>query len=1028
MDASARILVTGGNGFLGSHLAKALHDKGHFVRIFDISPTPCIGGTICNEFMLGNACDLDTCRSAMKDINVVLHLAANVSHHPEHELSVADRHKMGGMGTIHEQNEMQIYFENHTMTFNLLIVARDVGVHTFFYASSACVYPEALQSSATSLDVSLREDDVFADGLPHPQGLYGLEKLISELLLFNQSSPIAFKIARFHNVYGPGGVWYGGREKAPAAMLRKAFSVKELGSNSFEIWGTGAQRRSFLYIDDAVDACLRLLASSNAGPVNIGSTEAVSVLELSRIALEVAGLDPSLIQFDFQVDRPVGVASRNSNNDFACQILDGWTPMFSLREGMKATGTWISHELCGLRNTLSSEMFHNTLSTFQTSHLINLKDDNIIFAILLPVTSRGIGKSQVLHNIKTFAQSLLETTWRDRHSAGSPRFEFRLYLGVDRVDVSLRGDTEITVAEQALREAGISPRHIAVSILDRQPGHVCALWRDLAVMAYKEGCDYFTLLGDDVRLLDEGWMRKIHAKFLSSAHDANLPVGAACIAFTDISFPGMPTFPVVHRFHMDVFKGQVIPEVFVNQDGDPFLFQLYRRWGTSSMVGCRISNGIGGSDDARYKKKCTSWTFSVLDQAVASTEAHLSSTGHACKQKLTLDVIVPSYRVQMSFLEQYLALQPSPTTTTMFIIIVDNPNSLELPLLQSKYNHRPDVRIRVNKKNLGAAETRNRGLRESSADWVVFLDDDVTPASNLLVEIEKSILAHPTAAGFVGNVSFPLANTVFKTAAHIAGVTFFWNIAERYPHSVDLPWGVTACLVVRRHDDGVIFDKRYPKTGGGEDIDLCRLKRNWNIQHLEGGVGFVAAPNVRVVHPWWAGGKRNVGYQRFYMWAYGDGGLIGRFPEVCWCDWTMNAAEWCLVAGILFFVAVTLCSIELCFASLRLLVSTILANVLHDAYRHLSRDARRLVDLPSSLARGFWVLAVAESSFVRMSSEMGRLVGIVRRREWASLGLKRFDWFCGELRGANIWEERVDGVQRVVVGLVLFVLLMKYGF
>lgn len=256
----------------------------------------------------------------------------------------------------------------------------------------------------------------------------------------------------------------------------------------------------------------------------------------------------------------------------------------------------------------------------------------------------------------------------------------------------------------------------------------------------------------------------IISSFSSLAEATGLPFGLGCVSFTDVSFPGMPTFPIVHKTHMEVFGGEVVPSIFINQDGDPFLFQLYRRWGTSVMFPCRLRNEIGGSVEARYTKKhAANWSLAPLvraEQAVAN-----------------LDVIVPCYRVDLAILSNILSLE-SP------------------PALLAQYSSNPSIRIRVNETNRGASYSRNRGLAESSAEWVHFLDDDIVPSRDLLFAISGAIRENPDAAGFVCNTQFPIADSVFTTAVHLSGVTYFWDIATKIP--TDIPWGVTANLVSHR--------------------------------------------------------------------------------------------------------------------------------------------------------------------------------------------------------------------------------------
>ncbi|KIK72372.1 glycosyltransferase family 2 protein, partial [Paxillus rubicundulus Ve08.2h10] len=506
------------------------------------------------------------------------------------------------------------------------------------------------------------------------------------------------------------------------------------------------------------------------------------------------------------------------------------------------------------------------------SKLVDLTDSSIKFAILLPITSRGSNPpEECLSLLERFARSLARTTWRDTHHIGGQQFSVSIYLAIDEDDHFLRKNDEksgMNIAEAVLVSQNISD--VTVEVCKHPSGHVCAIWRQIAKRAWMDGCDYFVLMGDDVVLEDEGWMRDAHAEFAQLAERVDGPHGLGCVAFTDTTFPGMPTFPILHRTHLNIFNGNVIPEVFINQDGDPFLYQLYRRWACSTMFSARITNGIGGSQPARYHQQhAQGWTFSTLDEATATTEEWILQHCPAVSRKLTLDVIIPSFRVQLPFLEPIINLRTSLTCTAMFIIIIDDPQSPARIDLETKYASRPDIRIRTNKENIGASASRNRGMTESAAEWMIFLDDDVTPRPDLLVEAEKVIRANPNAAGFIGNALFPPATSIFTTAVHLAGVTYFWDIATKLPGETDMPWGVTANLIARRVDDGVEYDLQFPKTGGGEDIDFCRRKRDFSI--ASGREGFHPAPEVVVTHPWWNGGRRT--YWRFYMWSKGDGGL-----------------------------------------------------------------------------------------------------------------------------------------------------------
>jgi hypothetical protein len=310
-------------------------------------------------------------------------------------------------------------------------------------------------------------------------------------------------------------------------------------------------------------------------------------------------------------------------------------------------------------------------------------------------------------------------------------------------------------------------------------------------------------------------------------------------------------------------------------------------------------------------------------------------------------------------------------------------------------------------------------VKESAADWILFLDDDVTPQADILVETEKIIRSHPHAAGFIGNTFFPVANTIFTNAVHLAGVTYFWDIAAKMSQNEsDMPWGVTANLIARRAQDGVEFDLQFPKTGGGEDIDYCRKKRNFSVAH--GGEGFYPAPEVIATHPWWNEGQRS--YWRFYMWSKGDGGLIKLYPELTYVDHTPNSAELFVISASLEIIGMfaylfTRSSIVLNIA-MSLAMGTVIANVTHDMYRHLWRNADRAKALKSSLKGLGWAIAVAESALIRMASEGGRLIGLLERGEILLLG-RRFDWFTGRAGNGPMNEEMKNGRQRMAL-VVLF--------
>ncbi|KAF7979147.1 hypothetical protein HWV62_43391 [Athelia sp. TMB] len=643
-----------------------------------------------------------------------------------------------------------------------------------------------------------------------------------------------------------------------------------------------------------------------------------------------------------------------------------------------------------------------------------LASEATTFAVLLPMTSRFSRQPEdCLENLTKFADSLLKTTWRDTQPL-SAQYRYRVYLAIEHDDAFL---LEQSKAETLLLEKGI---HDITTLICNQPrGHVCALWRESAERAWGDGCDYLALMGIDVELLDEGWMRSVHSEFASIAKAEGVTHGTGCVAFTDTTFPGMPTSLVIHRTHMDIFNGKVIPDIFVGQVGDTYLFQLYRRFGASRMISSRLQSAVGGNEDARHDQHTVDWTFEVFDEGTARLEAWL---GPQARRRLTLDVVVPSYRVQILYLDRILHLKPSPTCSVMFIIIIDDPKSPNVTLLEKKYGHRPDVRICVNKTNLGASQSRNRGLRESSAEWVHSLDDDVIPSPDLLVEGEKAIRAHPNAAGFVGNAQFPLCENITSTAIRFAGVTYFWDIATKIEQ--DIPWGVTANLIVRRNvRDGITYDLAFPKTGGGEDIDFCLRKRDFTVGN--GGEGFWAAPRVVVTHPWWHQGQRS--YWRFYRWAKGDGALIEMHPQHTYVCGAPNGGEMLVSSVIFMALAVAFGAItnnwSPSFVALKTIVAIVVGNVLHDIYRHVWQHPERVKDMKTTVHGFGWIFAMVEGAIIRMVSESGRVVGTLERKKFDHLG-RRFDWWVGRIGTGPRDEERQICRETVVVCSLILALLL----
>ena len=322
MDKDSLIVIAGAGGFIGGHLVADLLKQGFKnLRAVDIKPFE----EWYQQFPQVENIQADLkgpaeCDQACKGARYVFNLAAD----------------MGGMGFIETHKAecmLSVLINTH-----LLLSAKKYGVERFFFASSACVYAADKQHSANI--VPLKEEDAYP---AMPEDGYGWEKLFSERMCrhFREDYGMVTRIARFHNVYGPFGTYKGGREKAPAALCRKIIEAKLSGHHEIDIWGDGEQTRSFMYIDDCLYGIQAIMESSIIEPINLGSSELVSINQLADIIEEIAGIK---VKRKYKLDAPKGVRGRNSDNTMIQQKL-GWEPSISLREGLEKTYHWIYDEM-----------------------------------------------------------------------------------------------------------------------------------------------------------------------------------------------------------------------------------------------------------------------------------------------------------------------------------------------------------------------------------------------------------------------------------------------------------------------------------------------------------------------------------------------------------------------------------------------------------------------------------------------------------------------------------------------------------
>ncbi len=315
-----RILIAGGGGFIGGHLAGSLLAKGHQVVVADIKRLDQwyqVHGEAENHVL--NLEEKQACYEVMEGCDEVYNLACN----------------MGGMGFIEFNRALCMI--SVLINTHLLMGARDLGVKGFFYASSACVYPDYRQDDADVM--ALKESDAYP---AQPEDGYGWEKLFSERMCrnFHEDFGLNVRVFRFHNVYGPFGTWVGGREKAPAALCRKVIEAADTGKHEIEIWGDGEQTRSFMYINDCVGGMARLMESGHSEPLNLGRAELVSINGLLEIIEGIAGIQ---LNRNYDLSKPQGVRGRNSDNTLIRETL-GWEPEVNLATGLEKTYHWIKEQ------------------------------------------------------------------------------------------------------------------------------------------------------------------------------------------------------------------------------------------------------------------------------------------------------------------------------------------------------------------------------------------------------------------------------------------------------------------------------------------------------------------------------------------------------------------------------------------------------------------------------------------------------------------------------------------------------------
>jgi GDP-D-mannose 3',5'-epimerase len=315
-----KAVVFGAGGFIGGHLVKRLKEEGFWVKGVDLVK-PSFSNTAADDFIVGDLRDVTVVEKAIDtDVDELYQLAAD----------------MGGAGYIFTgENDAHIMHNSALINLHTAQECINKKVKKVFYSSSACMYPEYNQLDPNNPKLS--EDSAYP---AQPDSEYGWEKLFSErlYLTFKRNLGLDVKVARFHNIYGPEGAWNNGKEKAPAAICRKVLLAEDNGE--IELWGDGLQTRSFLYIDDCLDALRLFMNSDKSGPYNVGSEEMISINDFAKMIIRISGKNISIKN----IDGPTGVRGRSSDNTLIEKDL-AWKMDYNLMKGISKTYQWIKTQL-----------------------------------------------------------------------------------------------------------------------------------------------------------------------------------------------------------------------------------------------------------------------------------------------------------------------------------------------------------------------------------------------------------------------------------------------------------------------------------------------------------------------------------------------------------------------------------------------------------------------------------------------------------------------------------------------------------
>tara|TARA_B100001094_G_scaffold268965_1_gene272916 strand:- start:5574 stop:7298 length:1725 start_codon:yes stop_codon:yes gene_type:complete len=508
----------------------------------------------------------------------------------------------------------------------------------------------------------------------------------------------------------------------------------------------------------------------------------------------------------------------------------------------------------------------------------------------------------------------------------------------------------------------LSSEHV-ITTEKNDPFPLCHLWNRMAMYAFEElFVEAVVLLGDDI-VIDN------FSDLISDIQD-KLKAGYKCINIREKVHPSWPTFPVATR---ELFP---LPSCFVNQDADPYLYEYARRNGKAiTTENIYIRNNTGGVEGGlmpftapRYNRQHIEWRYLLPVSSI-----------------ITIDVIIPMSRININFLNNILQLPYDHTTTDVRVCVcmdmgINDINEWQKNKLRELELNNNRIRIRINECNKGASFTRTRLLNECHSEYCLFIDDDVNVDNNIIQEYVNAIKQNPEANGFVGLSRLPYDGRNWTNAIHTT-CTFFWHISEwAYKYNKKVPWGVTANLMIK-WKPGLYFDTDYPKTGGGEDIDLC----------IQIGQQLIPVPTAKITHPWRP--TRFNMWKRMFEWAYGDGILNIKYPQFTFC--TAPIFPELLLIYIIFDISSVWIPV----------LGEFIAQFMWIMFIHPLKYNEELSPVLEEMTFLQKIPIVIESVFARNASELGHTYGHIRRNRFDKL-FTRFDWFLGQLPEGVVYEKQ----------------------